>query len=57
MFEEDALFLQLDDFLFYVVDLESTNGTEVNGRRARRARLEDGDTIVLGSTELLFQQP
>jgi hypothetical protein len=42
---------------FYVVDLESTNGTEVNGRRARRARLEDGDTILLGSTELVFQLP
>ena len=42
---------------FYVVDLESTNGTEVNGRRARRARLENGDTIVLGSTELVFQVP
>jgi len=42
---------------FYVVDLESTNGTEVNGRRARRARLEHGDTILLGSTELVFQVP
>jgi hypothetical protein len=41
----------------YVVDLDSTNGTEVNGRRARRARLQDGDTILLGSTELVFQQP
>jgi FhaA, N-terminal domain/FHA domain len=42
---------------FYVVDLDSTNGTEVNGRRARRAKLEDGDTILLGSTELVFQAP
>jgi hypothetical protein len=42
---------------FYVVDLDSTNGIEVNGRRARRARLENGDTILLGSTELVFQLP
>ncbi len=42
---------------FYVVDLESTNGVEVNGRRARRARLGDGDMILLGSTELVFQLP
>ena len=42
---------------FYVVDLDSTNGTEVNGRRARRAQLEDGDTILLGSTELVFEAP
>lgn len=42
---------------FYVVDLESTNGVEVNGRRVRRARLADRDTILLGSTELVFQLP
>jgi FHA domain-containing protein len=41
---------------FFVVDLDSTNGTEVNGRRVRRARLEDGDMIVLGSTELVFER-
>ncbi|MBA3717692.1 MAG: DUF3662 and FHA domain-containing protein [Actinobacteria bacterium] len=42
---------------FFVVDLGSTNGIEVNGRRAKRARLEDGDTILLGSTELVFERP
>jgi hypothetical protein len=42
---------------FLVVDLDSTNGVEVNGRRAKRARLEDGDTILLGSTELVFERP
>ena len=39
-----------------VVDLGSTNGTEVNGRRiARRTRLEDGDRIAVGGTELVFE--
>ena len=38
-----------------VADLGSTNGTEVNGERiARRQRLDDGDRITIGSTELVF---
>jgi hypothetical protein len=41
---------------FWVVDLDSTNGTEVNGRRLKRAKLRDGDTITLGSTELVFER-
>ena len=39
---------------YWAVDLDSTNGMVVNGRRAARAKLENGDTIVLGSTELTF---
>jgi len=42
---------------YFVVDLDSTNGIEVNGRRARRARLEDRDVLVLGSTEIVFERP
>jgi Protein of unknown function (DUF3662)/FHA domain len=41
---------------YWVVDLDSTNGTEVNGRRLKRARLHDGDTITMGATELVFEQ-
>jgi hypothetical protein len=38
-----------------VVDLESTNGTEVNGRKVqRRTELDDGDRITIGGTELVF---
>ncbi len=37
-----------------VVDLGSTNGTEVNGRRIGRAPLEDGDRITVGGSELVF---
>jgi len=39
---------------FWIVDLDSTNGIEVNGRRLRRAKLEDGDTFVVGETEIAF---
>ena len=39
---------------WWVVDLESTNGLEVNGKRVGRAKLSDGDTITLGSTDLVF---
>jgi pSer/pThr/pTyr-binding forkhead associated (FHA) protein len=39
-----------------VVDLGSTNGTEVNGRRQKRAKLRQGDTITVGSTELVFRR-
>jgi hypothetical protein len=39
---------------FWIVDLGSTNGTEVNGERVERSRLSDGDTITLGSTDVIF---
>jgi hypothetical protein len=39
---------------YWIVDLESTNGVEVNGRRVKRAKLEDGDTFTVGSTEITF---
>ena len=39
---------------YWIVDLGSTNGLEVNGRRVKRAKLEDGDRILMGSTELGF---
>jgi pSer/pThr/pTyr-binding forkhead associated (FHA) protein len=39
---------------FWLVDLDSTNGVEVNGRRVRRQKLEDGDTITFGSTDAVF---
>ncbi|MGZ4664220.1 MAG: FhaA domain-containing protein [Frankiaceae bacterium] len=36
-------------------DLDSTNGSLVNGRRASRAELHNGDRIELGSTTLVFR--
>jgi hypothetical protein len=41
---------------YWVVDLDSTNGTEVNGRRLKRAKLRSGDTITVGSTQVVFQR-
>ena len=39
---------------WWIVDLDSTNGTELNGRRVDRAKLADGDKITLGGTDLVF---
>ena len=41
---------------YWLVDLDSTNGTTVNGRRQQRARLENDDRITIGSTELVFRR-
>jgi hypothetical protein len=42
---------------YWIVDLDSTNGTSVNGRALKRAKLDDQDRITLGSTELVFRRP
>jgi hypothetical protein len=39
---------------YWIVDLDSTNGVEVNGRRVKRAKLESGDSFTVGSTEITF---
>ena len=39
---------------YAVVDLGSTNGTELNGRRISRETLTDGDRITIGETDLVF---
>ena len=41
---------------YWIVDLGSTNGMEVNGKRVKRAKLRSGDTITLGSTEITFDR-
>jgi len=46
--------LRQEGAAYWAVDLDSTNGMLVNGRRLKRAKLEHGDRIVLGSTELTF---
>jgi len=38
-----------------VVDLQSTNGTKVNGRTVREQILTDGDEVVVGTSALRFE--
>ena len=42
---------------YWVMDLKSTNGTFVNGKRVRRRRLTDRDVIAVGHHRLVFQNP
>ena len=39
-----------------VVDLDSTNGTYVNGQRVKRARLGEGDRLGVGDVELTVRR-
>jgi hypothetical protein len=47
--------LRRDDGGWSVVDLGSTNGIKLNGRRVDQAALEPGDRITLGLTELTYE--
>lgn len=44
--------LESADDMVHVKDLDSTNGTFVNGKRIRTAELRDGDTLRVGRVEL-----
>jgi Protein of unknown function (DUF3662)/FHA domain len=48
--------MRLENGSWSIVDLGSTNGIEVNGERVDAATLESGDRIVMGRTELVFEQ-
>jgi pSer/pThr/pTyr-binding forkhead associated (FHA) protein len=39
---------------YVLEDLQSTNGTRVNGKRIRSAPLENGDEIQIGQTRIHF---
>ena len=45
-----------DGRTYWIVDLGSTNGVEVNGKRVQRAKLEHEDEIRLGTSELRFER-
>lgn len=40
-----------------VVDLGSTNGTQVDGRKVQQALLRDGSTILIGNTTVVVRDP
>lgn len=46
-----------EDGGYWIVDLGSTNGVEVDGRRVDRARLTGAERIVIGRTDLAFETP
>ncbi|MDQ3875480.1 MAG: DUF3662 and FHA domain-containing protein [Actinomycetota bacterium] len=48
--------LRQEGTTYWIVDLDSTNGTVINGRRLKRAKLQDGDTITLGATDIMFER-
>ena len=52
---EHALILyDPDEGTYSVEDLQSTNGTKVNGKRVRSAQLADGDDLQIGHTHFQF---
>jgi hypothetical protein len=48
--------LRQEGTAYWILDLGSTNGLTVNGRRQQRAKLENEDRITVGSTELVFRR-
>jgi Protein of unknown function (DUF3662)/FHA domain len=48
--------LRQEGTAYWVVDLDSTNGLEVNGMRTQRAKLDHGDKITIGATEIAFRR-
>jgi two-component system, NtrC family, sensor kinase len=45
------------DNAFIISDLNSSNGTYVNGQRIKQHRLQSGDQLQMGSTLMLFTGP
>jgi pSer/pThr/pTyr-binding forkhead associated (FHA) protein len=46
--------LRQEGATYWLIDLDSTNGIEVKGKRVKRAKLEDGMRFTIGSTEITF---
>lgn len=52
--EHTVILFDESDGTFTIEDLQSTNGTKVNGKRVRSATLSDGDEIQIGHTRFEF---
>jgi Protein of unknown function (DUF3662)/FHA domain len=48
--------LRREGAAYWLVDLDSTNGIEVRGKRVKRLKLEDGTRFTIGSTEVTFSR-
>jgi hypothetical protein len=48
--------LRQEGATYWLVDLDSTNGIEVDGRRQKRVKLENGTRVTIGATELVFHR-
>jgi hypothetical protein len=48
--------VQQEGATWWLVDLDSTNGVEVQGRRVKRLKLEEGTRFTIGSTEIAFSR-
>jgi hypothetical protein len=48
--------LRQEGATYWLVDLDSTNGVEVRGKRVKRLKLEDGTRFTIGSTEISFSR-
>jgi pSer/pThr/pTyr-binding forkhead associated (FHA) protein len=52
---QHALLLRVGDS-YWLKDLNSTNGTQINGVFVTEAQLKDGDTIQFGSATAVFEE-
>jgi hypothetical protein len=48
--------LRQEGATYWLIDLDSTNGVEVRGKRVKRLKLEDGTRFTMGSTEIAFSR-
>ena len=54
--EHTIVIYDADEDQYSVEDLQSTNGTKVNGKRVRSSDLNDGDALQIGNTLFAFER-